>query len=137
MYKVYCRLYQKGLKIAAYFLKWREPELIQGKNSILQLSGYLKKQHISRVLLVTDHQILSIGLMDSMLRDFKEKKIHAVIYDKTVPNPTIENIEEGLCLYHREKCEAIVAFGGGSPMDPMVRQVRRKKRKASSGISGQ
>ncbi len=117
MYKIYCRLYQKGLKIAACFLKWREPELIQGKNSILQLSGYLKKHQISRVLVVTDRQILVIGLMDSMLRDFKEKNIRAVIYDKTVPNPTIENIEEGLRLYHKEKCEAIIAFGGGSPMD--------------------
>lgn len=39
------------------------------------------------------------------------------IYDKTVPNPTIDNIEEALQLYRTNSCQGIIAFGGGSPID--------------------
>ena len=39
------------------------------------------------------------------------------VYSDVVPNPTIQNIEEAKKIYLDNKCEAIIAFGGGSVMD--------------------
>ncbi|GAF14546.1 alcohol dehydrogenase [Bacillus sp. JCM 19045] len=39
------------------------------------------------------------------------------VFSKTVPNPTVENIEDALHLYHQENCSSLIAFGGGSVID--------------------
>ena len=39
------------------------------------------------------------------------------MFDGVDPNPTDLNVEEGVRLYKDNGCEAMVAFGGGSPMD--------------------
>jgi alcohol dehydrogenase len=114
MYKLYCRLYQQSLKIATNFLPWRQPELL---NSLGRLPDLIKTQHIDHVLIVTDKGILSLGLLDPLTKGLEEKEIKYTIYSDTVPNPTIENIEEALKLYHSRQCQGIIAFGGGSPMD--------------------
>ena len=40
-----------------------------------------------------------------------------MLYDKTIPNPTIDNVEEVRKLYIENGCQALVGFGGGSSMD--------------------
>ena len=40
-----------------------------------------------------------------------------VVYDETMPNPTIKNVEEALALYIDNQCDFIIGFGGGSSMD--------------------
>ncbi|MEH7098126.1 iron-containing alcohol dehydrogenase [Neobacillus vireti] len=117
MYKAYCRTFQGVMKATSSFLPWREPELLEGENSLRKLANLIKKQGIESVLIVTDQGIVSVGLMDEFLEDLKNEKISFVIYDKTVPNPTIENIEEALQMYSKHNCQGIIAFGGGSPMD--------------------
>ena len=37
------RIYQKGLQFASYFVDWHRPNLIEGKDSILQLPNYIKE----------------------------------------------------------------------------------------------
>ncbi|MGG3560720.1 iron-containing alcohol dehydrogenase [Neobacillus rhizosphaerae] len=117
MYKVYCRSFQGVMKTTSYFLPWREPELLEGENSLYELPQRIKNQNIESVLIVTDKGIVSVGLIDKFLEALRVEKIKFVMFDKTVPNPTIENIEEALKLYHSNNCSGIVAFGGGSPMD--------------------
>ncbi|SOC44658.1 iron-containing alcohol dehydrogenase [Ureibacillus acetophenoni] len=117
MYKLYCRIYQQSFKFAKNFLSWREPELLEGENSLDKLPDLIKSKGINNVLIVTDKGITTIGLMDDLLEGLRSKGINYVVYDGTVPNPTIDNIEDALSLYRENKCEGIVAFGGGSPMD--------------------
>ena len=117
MYRVYARLCQLTLRIVAYLLPWRKPELLEGKGSLHQLPQAIKKKKCDSLLLVTDQEITAIGLLDSLLEALEEEGIQFVIYDKTVPNPTIENVEEALAIYHSHQCKGILAFGGGSPID--------------------
>ena len=135
MRKLYYRVYQGVLKVVSKFLPWREPILIEGENSIRRLSDYIKEKKINNVLIVTDAVISSLGLMDGMLEDLKSASILYTIYDKTVPNPTVDNIEEALALFHSNKCQGIIAFGGGSSMDCAkgvgARAARPKKSVAS------
>ena len=50
-------------------------------------------------------------------KSLKEAGIPYTIYDKTVANPTTVNVRAALELYHKEGCDAIIGFGGGSSMD--------------------
>lgn len=117
MYKLYCRTYQNVFRVASIFLPWRKPELLEGENSLSVFSKQIKNRGINRVLIITDKGITSLGLMDVLLKDLQAERITFDVYDNTVANPTIENIEEALNIYKEKNCEAIIAFGGGSPMD--------------------
>lgn len=116
-FEIYCRTYQRTLQLASYFLPWRRPELLDGVNSLNKLPDLIISEKISNVMIVTDKGIAATGLLNGLLKGLAENKISYVIYDRTVPNPTIDNIEEALRLYRENSCEAIIAFGGGSPMD--------------------
>jgi len=117
MYKLYCRVYQGIFRLVSYLLPWRMPKLLEGKNSLDRLHGLIKNNSIDSVLVVTDKGIVSLGLMDKLLKGLKDEGVAYVVYDKTVPNPTIDNIEEALQIYNTNNCKGIVAFGGGSSMD--------------------
>lgn len=117
MYKLYCRTYQGVFKLVSYFLPWRKPQLLEGENSLNKLPILIKSKGIDNVLVVTDKGIASLGLMDGLLRELGAESIAYTVYDKTVPNPTIDNIEEALQIYKINNCKGIVAFGGGSSMD--------------------
>jgi alcohol dehydrogenase class IV len=58
-----------------------------------------------------------LGLADKLLSGLTERGIRFFIYDKTVANPTVDNIEEALAVYRANNCSGIIAFGGGSPLD--------------------
>lgn len=117
MYKAYCRTYQRTFKLASGFLNWRKPELLEGENSLLKLPELVKQKGIRRVLVVTDQGIAALGLMEPLLVGLETENIQYVIYDKTVQNPTITNIEDAYNMYRIHYCEGIIAFGGGSPID--------------------
>ncbi|QVK16792.1 iron-containing alcohol dehydrogenase [Mycoplasmatota bacterium] len=117
MLKIYYRTSQKVLKVVSPLLPWREPELIEGENSILCLPKLLENKGIKNVLVVTDNNIVKLGLMNDLLNGLEQNKINYTIYDKTVPNPTIQNIEDALKMYYKHDCESVIAFGGGSPID--------------------
>lgn len=117
MKKLYARIYQMVVRIISPALPWRVPELVEGDDSVLYLPANLKDKGIKNVLIVTDAGITKIGLMDPLLEKLEETGILYTVYDKTVPNPTIENVEEARDLYEKMGCEGFIAFGGGSAMD--------------------
>ncbi|WP_060204933.1 iron-containing alcohol dehydrogenase [Sporosarcina koreensis] len=117
MYKLYCRSFQRFMKVSTFFLPWREPQLVEGENSLARLPLLIKREGIGTVLIVTDKGIAATGILDSFLDGLKAEGMSYFLYDKTVPNPTIENIEEALQLYKTNSCQGVVAFGGGSPID--------------------
>lgn len=117
MNKMYCRFFQQVLRLSMPLMPWRKPELLEGEGSLALLPELLKKENISNALVVTDKGLSSLGLMDPLYESMEKAGVNFVVYDKTIPNPTIDNIEEALDLYKANQCEGIIAFGGGSPMD--------------------
>ncbi|WNF36692.1 iron-containing alcohol dehydrogenase [Bacillaceae bacterium IKA-2] len=117
MYKLYCRIYQNVFKMVSYILPWRKPELLEGENSLMKLPKLIKSKDIDSVLIVTDKGITALGLIDELYKGLSDVGVDFVVFDRTIPNPTIENIEEALQMFKANNCKGIVAFGGGSPMD--------------------
>ena len=75
------------------FLPWREPELLHGPGSLEGLAGKVKSLGIGRVLIITDRDIAKLGLLDVLLVGLNALGIKYLVYDKTVANPTIDNVE--------------------------------------------
>ena len=94
-----------------------EPELLTGDGSIKKLPAQLKKSNVRRVLIVTDKGISGLGLTSGLIGALEDMDIVVTVFDNVQANPTIQNIEDGLKIYSRSRCEGIIAFGGGSPID--------------------
>lgn len=112
--KAYCRMFQMGLRIALPFLPYREPVLL---SSVDELKRVFQKEKLGSVLIVTDEGIVRNGLVEPVKKVLDKNGVNFLIYDKTKPNPTIQNVEEALRVYKKGKCEGIIAIGGGSAMD--------------------
>ena len=113
----YYRAFQKVMKIFIFALDWSEPQLLTGPGSIKKLPGVIAEKGINNVMIVTDKGLMSLHILDSLFEELKAKNISYVVYDGVQPNPSIENIEEARELFVQNGCEAMIAFGGGSPMD--------------------
>ena len=103
--------------VACFMLPWRKPDILEFDNGVLGLPQFIKDQGIERVLLVTDEGLKNLGLCDGLVNKCAEVGLKCAWYYKAVPNPTINNIEDALKMYKENDCQAIIAFGGGSPMD--------------------
>ena len=112
--KIYCRAFQKAFHIAIPFLPYRKPKIA---GSVKELPEIIMRHKCTHVLLITDGGIMKLGLIRRLEKALKEAGIPYTIYDKTVANPTTVNVREALELYHKEGCDAIIGFGGGSSMD--------------------
>ncbi|CUN86819.1 iron-containing alcohol dehydrogenase [Blautia obeum] len=112
--KIYCRAFQKAFHIAIPFLPYRKPKIA---GSVKELPEIIMRHKYTHVLIITDGGIMKLGLTRRLEKALKEAGIPYTIYDKTVANPTTVNVREALELYHKEGCDAIIGFGGGSSMD--------------------
>ena len=112
--KIYCRGFQTVFKAALPFLPYRKPKIV---NSVKALSEVMQKKKCTKVLIITDAGIRKLGLTGRLEKALADAGIPYCIYDKTVANPTTNNVSEAMTLYLEEGCDCIIGFGGGSSMD--------------------
>ena len=116
-YKAWCRTFQSGMKVGNYFLGYRTPKYMEGPGCIKKLPSVLKKREVDNLLIVTDSNLIKLGLMDGLLKALDEEGITYSVFSDLAVNPTSTNVEEGYAVYRDNGCQALVAFGGGAPMD--------------------
>lgn len=114
--KIGCRLYQAALYVGMAFMPWREPKILDGENSFANVVEFMADNGVLRPLVVCDKPALSRGALDTFFNKAQGVLDYAV-YDGVMPNPTVEQVEQGLAVYKEHKCDGILAFGGGSAMD--------------------
>ncbi|HJB35476.1 MAG TPA: iron-containing alcohol dehydrogenase [Candidatus Blautia merdipullorum] len=112
--KIYCRGFQAVFKAALPFLPYRKPRIV---NSVKALPEVIQKKKCTKVLIITDEGIRKLGLTSRLEKALEDARIPYCIYDKTVANPTTDNVSEAMTLYLEEGCDCIIGFGGGSSMD--------------------
>ena len=112
--RIYCRIYQNLFQLAIPFMPYRQPDV---KKSVTEIPEILRSHGLSHPLLVTDKSIHGLGLTKELENSLSENSIDFTIFDETIPNPTISNIESGVKKYIECNCDSIIAFGGGSVMD--------------------
>jgi alcohol dehydrogenase class IV len=85
-----------------------------GAGAVAGLAAALAELGVRRPLLVSDHGVEAAGLID---RAGAALPSGGARFLDVPPNPTEDAVSAGLAAYRREACDAIVAIGGGSPID--------------------
>jgi 4-hydroxybutyrate dehydrogenase len=90
--------------------------ILFGEGSLDALAERLRGS-VKKVLIVTDATLVKAGLAAKVEAALKVSGIAAMVFDGTHPNPVEEDVEKGLEMYADYGCDALIALGGGSPMD--------------------
>lgn len=111
------RIYQQVLKWVSKLLPWKQPLLIEGDQSLLELKKHLASLPYKHYLIITDPGIEKIGILDKVLQSIKLDTISLSVYAEVTPNPTVQSIEKAYSLYQQNGCDALIGLGGGSAID--------------------
>lgn len=114
---MYCRTFQLVMRAGCYALPWRQPALLEGESALARLPEAALARGCKAILVVTDPQLMALGLPLPLLEGLEAAGIRTTVYSKVQQNPTIGNVEEALALYKENHCDSLLAFGGGSSMD--------------------
>lgn len=93
------------------------PTILVGGGVRREVVAQLQKYLIQRVLLVTDVGMMQLGPAREIAALLDDAGVSVTIYDGVQPDPTDQNVAHGLDLFRSNDCQAIVAVGGGSPID--------------------
>jgi len=97
--------------------KFVTSELVFGDGARLLAPQYAKNLGAEKILLVTDHGIKKVGLLDEIESLLIENGLEYVTYTEVTPNPRDYEVMEGAEVFESEGCNFIIALGGGSPID--------------------
>jgi len=97
--------------------KFLIPEFVFGENALHLAGKYVKKFQASKVFVATDKGIAKAGWLRLLEENLKAENINYIIFDDLTSNPKDTEVMKGAEILKAEKCDIIVALGGGSPMD--------------------
>ncbi|MGQ9610307.1 MAG: iron-containing alcohol dehydrogenase family protein [bacterium] len=81
------------------------------------LADAVKKYNITMPMLVTDKGIIKTGIIDKIIGILNSSDIKYSIFGDVHPNPTDIDVMEGVKIYNENKCDGLIAVGGGSSID--------------------
>ncbi|MDA9717312.1 iron-containing alcohol dehydrogenase [Candidatus Pelagibacter sp.] len=97
---------------------WNYPTTMWvGENRVKDLGSACKKLNINKPLLVTDNGLAKSKIIEDAITLLKKENLSVEVYSNVVGNPTGSNVEEGVEFYKNNKCDGVIAFGGGSGLD--------------------
>ncbi|MCH1923239.1 iron-containing alcohol dehydrogenase [Shewanella sp. C32] len=93
------------------------PISLMGKGAIKGLGAEIKSRHFNKALIVTDKVLVKLNLIKHLTDELALNGIDYVIFDEVKPNPTEQNMEDGLAQLKAQACDLVISFGGGSAHD--------------------
>jgi len=93
------------------------PQSLMGIGCLNDAGAEIKSLGFKKALIVTDKVLCEIKLVNKLTDVLEANGIEYAIYNKTRPNPTVTNVNEGLEILKDEGCDFVISFGGGSPHD--------------------
>lgn len=97
--------------------KFLVPEFVFGEGALYLAAKYVKRFQASKVFLVTDKGLAKAGWVKELEDNLKSENINYVLFDEVTPNPKDYEVAKGVELLGKEKCDIVLALGGGSPID--------------------
>jgi alcohol dehydrogenase class IV len=95
----------------------QRPMLFVGSGSSLHLCNLIPSYGVKRLLVVTDAELVSLGLVRPVLERLEQLGLSVTVYDRIEPNPSVDQIQRGIDAARACAADAVLAVGGGSPMD--------------------
>jgi len=97
--------------------KFVAPEFVFGPGAADLAVRYAMNFEARRVMLVTDPGVRAAGWADKISDSLRGAGMETVVFDRVSPNPRDHEVMDGAEIYRAQGCDAIVAVGGGSPLD--------------------
>ncbi len=97
--------------------KFVAPEVLFGEDARALCGAYAERIGMRRVLVVTDPGVIAAGWVSPVIDDLASHGIETMVFSDISPNPRSAQVSAGAAVFSAERCSAIVAVGGGSPMD--------------------
>lgn len=97
--------------------KFVAPEFVFGAGAALLAGQYAANLSIKKALVVTGPVLESIGCTGAVVDSLTREGVACAVFSDVTPNPRHHEVMAGAEAYRREGCDALVAVGGGSPMD--------------------
>lgn len=92
-------------------------KIITGWGCINQLSELLEDEGYKKPLIVCDHVVRQIGLLNRIENLLESKGMITEVFDEVQPDPPAEIIDKGAGFCRQNECDSIIAVGGGSTID--------------------
>lgn len=93
------------------------PEIIFGKGSLSQIGESAIRLGAKKFFLATDEGLIEAGWIKESIPFLEQKGLDYEVWSDVTPNPKDYEVEEGAKRYLASGCDAIMAIGGGSPID--------------------
>ena len=92
-------------------------KIIYSRESAAQIGSLAKSLGMTKVQIVTDSGVTNSGVMPAITDPLEKEEIGFVIFDGIEPNPRIATVDRAVQELIANKCDGVIAIGGGSPMD--------------------
>ena len=88
-----------------------------GKGAIKEIATEIKARSFKKAFVCSDPDLIKFEVTKKVTDILDEAKIAYELYSDIKPNPTIENVQNGVAAFKASGADCIVAIGGGSSMD--------------------
>jgi len=97
--------------------KFVAPEFIFGAGAASLAGQYAANLSIKKPLVVTGPHLDALGVSGRVIDSLTSEGLSSVLFSGVTPNPRDSEVMAGAEVFLQNGCDAIVAVGGGSPMD--------------------
>jgi alcohol dehydrogenase len=91
--------------------------IVFGRDAADRLPSIINEYNPKSVMVVYDTGVKAAGIAESVLTKVMSTGVKVVVFDKVIPNPTNELVEEAATIAKHENIDLFVAVGGGSSID--------------------
>lgn len=93
------------------------PEFIFGAGAASLVGQYAANLSIKKPLVVTGPHLDALGVSGRVIDNLTKENVSSILFSGVTPNPRDGEVMAGAEIFLKNGCDAIVAVGGGSPMD--------------------
>ena len=99
-------------------INWNYPTTIWlGKDRVNDIELACSQLKIKNPLFVTDKDLSNLEIVKNLINKINNKFNNLSIFINFSGNPIGENVDEGVSVFKQNKCDGVIAFGGGSGLD--------------------
>ena len=88
-----------------------------GHGAINEIPGIVASKGFKKAFVASDPDLVKFGVTAKVTDLLAKNGIEFVVYSNIKPNPTIQNVQEGVDAYKASGADFMITIGGGSSMD--------------------
>lgn len=94
-----------------------EQRIITARDNYIELDQWIQENGCKKILMVCDGSIWYMDGFNKHLEEVEKTGVEMIGFRDFQPNPLYESVVKGVELFNDEKCDGIMAVGGGSALD--------------------